>query len=144
MTGIVAIAFGVVILTLVMWLLLTRRLREKYAILWLVIGVAVLMLGLFPGLLRWATRVVGVQVPANLLFALAIVLLLAVTLHLSWELSQAEEEIRRTAEEAAISRAQYEQIAARVAELERERGTGERPPRSEPPPTPPASPPLGA
>ena len=35
------------------------------------------------------------QVPANLLFSLAIVLLLGVALHLSWELSQAEDEIRR-------------------------------------------------
>ncbi|GAA1984870.1 hypothetical protein GCM10009777_18540 [Microbacterium pumilum] len=99
-------------------MLLTRRLREKYAVMWLVIGLAVLLLGVFPQLLLWLTSALGVQVPANLLFSLAIVLLLGVTLHLSWELSQAEDEIRRVAEESAIGRAELEQLAARVERLE--------------------------
>lgn len=108
------ILLAVLMLSVVMWLLLTRRLREKYAVLWLVIGIVVLILGLFPQLLLGLTRVLGVQVPANLLFALAIVLLLGVTLHLSWELSQAEDEIRRTAEESAILRAQLDRLQERV------------------------------
>lgn len=108
------ILLAVLMLSVVMWLLLTRRLREKYAVLWLVIGIVVLILGLFPQLLLGLTSVLGVQVPANLLFALAIVLLLGVTLHLSWELSQAEDEIRRTAEESAILRAQLDRLQERV------------------------------
>lgn len=108
------ILLAVLMLGVVMWLLLTRRLREKYAVLWLVIGVVVLILGLFPQLLLGLTSFFGVQVPANLLFALAIVLLLGVTLHLSWELSQAEDEIRRTAEESAILRAQLDRLQERV------------------------------
>ncbi|MDY0830360.1 DUF2304 domain-containing protein [Microbacterium sp. BG28] len=113
-----SIALALLIIVVVMWLLLTRRLREKYAVLWLVIGVVVLVLGIFPQLLLWLTSALGVQLPANLLFALAIVLLLGVALHLSWELSQAEEEIRRLAEEAAISRAELTALAARVDALE--------------------------
>lgn len=113
-----AIALALLIIVVVMWLLLTRRLREKYAVLWLVIGVVVLVLGIFPQLLLWLTAALGVQLPANLMFALAIVLLLGVALHLSWELSQAEEEIRRLAEEAAISRAELIGLAARIESLE--------------------------
>ena len=107
------------ILVIVVWMLLARKLREKYAVMWLVIGLAVLVLGVFPQLLLWLTETLGVQVPANLLFSLAIVLLLGVTLHLSWELSQAEDEIRRVAEEAAISRADVERLDARIDELQR-------------------------
>jgi hypothetical protein len=99
-------------------LLLKRQLREKYAALWLVIGLFVLILGIFPQMLLWLTETLGVQVPSNLLFALAIVLLLGVTLHLSWELSQAEEEIRRVAEEAAIGHAEVDRLARRVSALE--------------------------
>lgn len=108
------IALAVIIIVVVMSLLVTRRLREKYAVLWLVIGLAVLVLGIFPQMLLALTRALGVQVPANLLFAIAIVLLLGVALHLSWELSQAEDEIRRTAEEVAILRVQVEQLCDRV------------------------------
>lgn len=112
------ILLAVIILAVVMWMLLTRRLREKYAVLWLIIGVAVLVLGLFPQLLLDLTDIFGVQVPANLLFALAIVLLLGVALHLSWELSQAEEEIRRSAEEHAILRAQHDSLERRLSIIE--------------------------
>lgn len=125
------IALALVILVIVVWMLLTRTLREKYAVMWLVIGLAVLMLGIFPQLLLGLTEALGVQVPANLLFSLAIVLLLGVALHLSWELSQAEGEIRRLAEEAAISRAEIDRLDGRIDELrsaieERDRGEGSR------------------
>lgn len=128
------IAAGIILalltLALILWMLVTRRLREKYAVMWIVIALCVLILGLFPQLLLWATTLLGVQIPANLLFALAIVLLLGVSLHLSWELSQAEDEIRRVAEEAAISRAELDQLRARMDALEAGDDPDEGPRRS--------------
>ncbi|MCR2801715.1 DUF2304 domain-containing protein [Microbacterium sp. zg-Y818] len=114
----IGIGLALVTIVLVMWMLLTRRLREKYAVMWLVIGLAVLIVGLFPGLLDGLTRALGVQLPSNLLFGTAILLLLGVALHLSWELSLAEDEVRRLAEESAILRLQVESIQARVGLLE--------------------------
>ncbi|MFK4791265.1 DUF2304 domain-containing protein [Microbacterium sp. ZW T5_56] len=105
-------ALAVAIIVGVMWMLLTRRMREKYAVLWLLLGLVLLVLGLFPGLLESATRVLGVQLPVNLLFAAAITVLLGVSLHVSWELSQSEDEARRLAEEVAI-------LGLRVDALER-------------------------
>jgi hypothetical protein len=109
---VLGIVLALLILAIVLWMLLTRRLREKYAVLWLVIAVIVLLLGIFPELLLGLTHLLGVVVPANLLFALATVLLVGVSLHLSWELSQVEDETRRLAEEVAILRAQLEKLAA--------------------------------
>ncbi|WAC67904.1 DUF2304 domain-containing protein [Microbacterium sp. SL75] len=100
----VGIAFALVILALIVTMLMRRHLREKYAVMWLLIGAAMLVLALFPDLLGALAGVLGVIVPSNLLFALAVALLIGVTLHLSWELSRAEEEIRRVAEEVAILR----------------------------------------
>lgn len=114
----VGIGLAVLILVVVLWMLLTRKLREKYAVLWLIIAVSVLVVGLFPGLLGALTALLGVQVPSNLLFATAILLLLGVALHLSWELSQVEEETRRLAEEAAILRTQLGNVEERLAKLE--------------------------
>ncbi|WP_438353536.1 DUF2304 domain-containing protein [Microbacterium sp. CJ88] len=111
------IVLAVVLLVIVIWMLLTRKLREKYAVLWLVLGVVVLVLGLFPQLLLGLTSALGVQLPVNLLFAMAIVLLLGVALHLSWELSQAEEEIRRTAEEVAILHTRVDALAEELRSL---------------------------
>ena len=62
-------------------LLRRRQLREKYAVLWLLVGTALVMLILFPGLLERLSRTFGVLVPSNLLFFGAIVLLLSVSVH---------------------------------------------------------------
>ncbi|MDF1704583.1 MAG: DUF2304 domain-containing protein [Aeromicrobium sp.] len=113
-----AVIFSVAILAFIVGLLLRRQLREKYAVLWLVIGFAILVLSIWPALLGHLAELAGVQVPSNLLFTLALALLLGVGLHLSWELSRAEEEIRRVAEEVAINRAELERLAA---EVERQR-----------------------
>lgn len=93
---------AVVLIVVVLWMLLTRRLREKYAFLYLVLGLVLLVLGLFPALLDKATALLGVQLPANLLFAAAIIVLLGIALHQSWELSLSEDEARRLAEDVAI------------------------------------------
>ncbi|KAA9130139.1 DUF2304 domain-containing protein [Microbacterium caowuchunii] len=110
--NIAGLVFGFLVLGLIVALLLRRQLREKYATLWLVIGIALLLLAVFPGLLVWLSNTLGVAVPSNLLFALAIVLLVGVALHLSWELSHAEDEVRRVAEDVAILRAEMEELRA--------------------------------
>lgn len=105
-----AITFALLVLVIIVSLLLRRQLREKYATLWLVIGLALLVLAIFPGLLVGMAHVLGVEIPSNLIFALSIVLLVGVALHLSWELSHAEDEVRRVAEEVAILRADVDEL----------------------------------
>lgn len=112
MIVIAGIVFALLVLVIIVALLLRRQLREKYATLWLVIGLALLILAIFPGLLVGMADLLGVEVPSNLIFALAIVLLVGVALHLSWELSQAEDEVRRVAEDVAILRADVEGLRA--------------------------------
>lgn len=94
----------------ILFLLRRHQLREKYAVLWLVVGVVILVLVLFPEVLFWATAVAGIQVPTNLLFAATLVLLLGVCLHLAWEMSRSEDRIRRLSEEVALLRAKTQKL----------------------------------
>ncbi|MEA5456022.1 DUF2304 domain-containing protein [Sinomonas sp. JGH33] len=112
-----AFVLALVIVAVVIELLRRKKFREKYATLWLVVGIATLILAAFPQLLALVARTLGVQVPSNLLFALSILLALGVCLHLSWEISVVEDETRILAEEAAILRAQIERLEARVEAL---------------------------
>ncbi|MBW8761693.1 MAG: DUF2304 domain-containing protein [Microbacterium sp.] len=114
MISVIGVIFALAVLASIIWMLLSHRLREKYAVLWLIIGLAMLTLTVFPGLLVGLSGVLGVEVPANLLFILALALLVGVTLHQSWELSTAEDETRRVAEEVAILRAEIEYLQSRV------------------------------
>jgi hypothetical protein len=89
-----------------------KKLREKYAALWLFVGIGTLVLAAFPRLLTIVTEFSGVQLPSNLLFIISILLLLGVCLHLSWEISVVEDETRTLAEEVAILRALIEALPA--------------------------------
>ncbi len=105
-----AIAVCILLVLAVVQLLRTRRIREKYAAIWIVLTLAVVVTGAFPELAFWVSSLVGVQTPANLVFALAIVVLLAVCIQLSAEISNLEEETRSIAEELALLRLEVRHV----------------------------------
>ena len=106
-----AIGLCVVVVALLFFLLRTRRIREKYAGIWILLTLAVVTLGVFPGVAVWLSDLVGVETPVNLLFALAFVVLLALCIQLSSEVSSLEEETRTLAEEIALLRLELGRLA---------------------------------
>lgn len=117
MAVLAAFVFSLVMVVLVLVMLRRKKLREKYAVLWLLVGGGSLILAGWPQLLAVVAGVVGVEVPSNLLFAMSIVLLMGVALHLSWELSVVEDETRILAEEVAILGASLTQLQAQVQSI---------------------------
>jgi hypothetical protein len=107
---------SVVTLTLLFEMMRRHRLREKYAVFWAVVAVFTLVVAAFPALLTWAAALVGVAVPANLLFFVASMLLLVVSVQHSSELGRLEERTRTLAEEVALLRLQVE-VDARHPEI---------------------------
>jgi hypothetical protein len=97
----VSIAVAVVALLLVVELVRRRRLREKYAVIWVLISLGTLVVALVPGLLPGLAGLLGVQTPSNLLFFGSLVVLFAVSLQLSREVGLLEEQSRTLAEETA-------------------------------------------
>ncbi len=93
-------------------LLRSRRMREKYAFLWMLVGLAIIVLAALPSLLQVLAHALGFQLPSNFLFLLAIMLLLGVSLHLSLEVSRLEDETRVLAEDVAILNALVTQPGA--------------------------------
>jgi hypothetical protein len=98
------LGLGAALVTTLFVVELLRRgiLREKFAALWLVVSVGVLVMAGFPQIVSWLAVKLGVQVPANLLFFLTAVLLLLVSVQLSYEVSRLEARTPRLAEEVAL------------------------------------------
>jgi cell division protein FtsW (lipid II flippase) len=112
-----AIAASLVLLLVVFELIRSRRLRERYALLWVVTGLVLLALSAWRGGLNTIARWVGVQTyPPAVLFAVAVLFVLAVLLHYSTVIS-------KLADQNVV-------LAQRVALLELE--LSERPPAAEP------------
>jgi hypothetical protein len=99
-----ALALCVLFLLILVQLLRRKSIREKYAVLWIVAALGVIVVGAFPGLSVVLARWVGVQMPVNLVFAVAIFFLLVVCIQLSIAVSNLEERTRTLTEEAALLR----------------------------------------
>ena len=106
---IVALVGGASILIGMFELLRRGQLREKYTVLWLLVGIVVAVFGLSPGLLDAIAKPLHIADPPNLLLFAADVVLLLVTVHLSWEASRMEDRTRALAEEVALLREKIEQ-----------------------------------
>ncbi len=117
---IVSVIVALAALVLVFELLRRRRLREKYAVIWVVISLGTLLVALFPPLLGWVAALVGIQTPSNLLFFSSLIILFAVSLQLSREVGLLEEQSRRLAEEVGGLR-------LRMDVLERQKSTDQPP-----------------
>ena len=103
-TIILGITGSLVVLVALFELMRRHRLREKYAVLWFFVALGVLAFALVPGLLNGVSELLGVQVPANLLFFAGSIVLLVLTLQHSYELGRLEEKTRTLAEELALLR----------------------------------------
>ena len=99
---VIAAAASLLIFVFVFDLLRRGVLKEKYAVLWLLIAGTGLIFAIFPGLLDWLGASLGVGAPVNLLFFVLGVVLVLVSVQLSYELSRHEARIRRLAEEVAL------------------------------------------
>lgn len=116
---VVSIVVAVVALALVVELVRRRRLREKYAAIWVLISVGTLVVALVPGLLPALSELVGVRTPSNLLFFGSLIVLFAVSLQLSREVGLLEEQTRTLAEETARLRLRVRAVEEALGQEDR-------------------------
>lgn len=101
---ILGISGSLIILLALFEMMRRNRLREKYALIWALVAFAVITVAAFPVLLSTASAAIGLQVPVNLLFFAAFMVIMVITLQHSSELGRLEERTRTLAEEIALLR----------------------------------------
>lgn len=111
-TYILGIAAAVLTLAVVIEMLRRRRLRERHAVWWLIAGTLALIIGVFPDVLAWASELVGIEIPTNLVFFVSLFVLFLVCIQHSAELTKLEDKVRVLAEKAALNE-------LRISDLER-------------------------
>ncbi len=94
---------SVVLLVVVFELIRSRRLRERYALLWLLTGAVLLVLSAWRGGLNTIARWVGVETyPPAVLFAVGSLFILAVLLHYSTVISKLSDQNSILAQRVAL------------------------------------------
>lgn len=81
-----------------------RKLAESFALLWIVVAVGGLLLVLARPLIDRFSSLVGVDAGTSIVFSLAILLLLVVSMYLSVHITSLEDKVEALAEELAVVR----------------------------------------
>jgi len=92
----------VAVLCVVIELIRRRKLQERYALLWIVTGVVMLVLAVWRGALYALANAAGVAYPPSALYMVAGLFVLAVLLHYSTVLSRLSEQNKTLAQRLAL------------------------------------------
>ena len=87
---------------LLILLLKKKRLLLKYSLLWLFAGTVMLIMVLFPGMLNWFSRILGIYSPVNALFAIILFCVIILLVSLTSIVSAQNEKIKRLIQREAI------------------------------------------
>lgn len=95
------LAVGVYFLFLLQ-LLKRKRLNLKYTLLWILSGVIMLILALFPGILNVFSELVGIYEPTNALFAIIFFCVIIILMSLTAIVSKLNNQMKRLAQAIAL------------------------------------------
>ena len=99
---ILAIVLSVALLVIIVILLRSYVLPEKYAIVWLIAGVVSVILSVFPAILNNVAKFFGISQPINLIFFAGFFLMLLFLMQLTLELARTRDELRKVVQSVAI------------------------------------------
>jgi hypothetical protein len=112
---------SVILLVVIFELIRSRRLQERYALLWLLTGGVILILSAWRDALRLFSDQVGIAYPPSALFVLGFLFILVVLLHYSTVISELSERNVRLAQDLALVE---ERLRIQERETERARADG--------------------
>jgi hypothetical protein len=103
------VILAVVVCALIFELVRRKRLTERYAILWLVAGITVLVLGLWKGLLTTLAHAAGIYYLPSALFAVAFLFVLLMLVQFSMTVSRLSDQNTALAQRLALLQQHAEQ-----------------------------------
>jgi hypothetical protein len=120
-----ALVASVALLVFIVEMVRRRRLREEYSWLWIVTGVAIFVLSIWFGLLKWLTYLIGAVTPVSTFFVFGILFLVVTNVYFSIKISTLTTQVKNQAQRLAILDHYVEELKS--GEGEGERGSGGEP-----------------
>ena len=97
-----SVFFSILFILFIIRLVRKKKLEEKYSMMWLIAGIIILLVSLFPNIIVKISSLVGVYYPPSLMFLLAIIILGACLIHVSVVITKQNKMIVRLNQEVGI------------------------------------------
>lgn len=91
-------------------MIIKGKLREEYAIVWWILAGILFLFSIWSGGLNFFVHLLGVEVPANLIFSVLIFIILIYLLHLSRVNSKLQQSVTNLTQEIAILKQKLESL----------------------------------
>ena len=108
--NLVAIVGSVLLLLVILELIRRRYLRERYALIWIILGTLFLIISIRMDILYGLAQVLGFSVPSNALFFFGILFLLLISLGLSVITSRLAEKNRVLTQEVVLLKRRFDDL----------------------------------
>ncbi|GAO03157.1 DUF2304 domain-containing protein [Anaeromyxobacter sp. PSR-1] len=109
-----AVTASLVTFGVILELVRRRKLKEEYSFLWIVTGVAMLLLASWYGLVERVTALIGAVTVTTTLFLFGLLFLLLISVHFSTVLSRLTQQVRQLTQELAILSAERDELARKT------------------------------
>lgn len=114
------IIFSLIIMLSVFFLVRERLLKEKYSLIWFLIGLFTLTVSLFRGLLDWFSNLIGVYYAPSAFFSLLIASAYLLLLNMSVSLSNLKAQNKAVSQELGLLRLRLEEVEKTMSKSDKE------------------------
>jgi hypothetical protein len=107
------LGLSLLVLIVVINLLRTRKLKEEYAILWLIAGGMLVLLPLFVDAVDAVSYAIGIEYPPALIFLLALIGVILILVQYSITISRFSDQIKMLTQEIALLRQRLRELESK-------------------------------
>lgn len=100
--NIIVIIIGLAILVGIIDLVRRRKLNEEYSFLWLIIGIILVLITIFPESVSYISQLIGTELPINTLFFIGIIFLMLLGVFFSLKISVLSNRVKNLSQKIAI------------------------------------------
>ena len=112
------VALGLVVLFVIINLVRTKRLKEEYALLWLLMAAALVVAPLMIDLIDAVSFAIGIDYPPALMIVIALICFVLIFFQISVAISRFSEQIKVLTQDLALTRKRLEDLERRLAQRE--------------------------
>lgn len=110
--------FSLTILVSVFWLTRERLLKERYSLVWFLIGTYMLLMSVFRELMEWFSYLIGIEYAPSAFFAFLIACAYLLLLNLSVNLSALKMHNKALTQELGLTKLRLEELEKKINKAE--------------------------
>ncbi|OGW36944.1 MAG: hypothetical protein A2Y97_12660 [Nitrospirae bacterium RBG_13_39_12] len=99
-----ALFVGIGVFVVILEMVRSKKLEEEYSFLWLIVGLGIVVLVLWEGLLKWLTDLIGATAQTTTIFIFGLVILILINLHFSIKITKLSKQVKEITQLVAILR----------------------------------------